>query len=156
MSYRKSELDKKSIKYWLLPEITSLIQQNTIPAYFESHATEIYSGSVKLSKSDGSSVNVLADFVLKAIGFEADMSLCKMAGVELTGQGQVPTLDQATMQTNVSGLYLAGTVTGGTQHRFAVFIENGHVHVDRIVRSICGKTVPGAIALPEKYELEES
>ena len=156
ISYRKSQLDTQSIKYWLLPEINGLIKHGAINGYFDTTASEITPSEVKLHRSDGSQVNVATDFVLKTIGFDADMSLCKMAGVELIGPAQSPTFDPATMQTDVPGIYLAGTVTGGTQHRYAIFIENGYVHIDRIVQSICGRAVPGAIVLPTAYEMEES
>jgi thioredoxin reductase (NADPH) len=57
------------------------------------------------------------------------------------------------METNVPGIYLAGTVTGGTQDKYTVFIENGHVHIDRIVKSITGHGIGVA---PTVYEQPET
>ena len=79
------------------------------------------------------------DFVLLLIGYEADMSLLRCAGVELNGECQIPTYSEQTMETNVPGLYVAGCAIGGTQDKYAVFLENCHVHVPRIVAALKGE-----------------
>jgi len=43
------------------------------------------------------------------------------------------------METNVPGLFVAGTAAGGTQGKYVHFIETSHVHVDKILRRITGK-----------------
>ena len=43
------------------------------------------------------------------------------------------------METNVPGLYVAGTAAGGTQLKFKLFIENCHAHVVRILRHLTGQ-----------------
>jgi thioredoxin reductase (NADPH) len=45
------------------------------------------------------------------------------------------------METSIKGLYIAGTSIGGTQDKYSVFIENCHVHVERIVAALTGKTL---------------
>ena len=56
---------------------------------------------------------------------------------------------------NVRGNRVAGTAIAGTQRRTRIFIENSHVHVDRIMQAITG-TAP-AWASDEQYaNLEES
>ena len=77
--------------------------------------------------------------VLLLTGYEADMDLLRSAGITLTGVCQTPTFHPATMQTDVPGLYVAGTAVGGTQDKYSVFIENCHVHVERIVRALTGR-----------------
>ena len=59
-------------------------------------------------------------------------------GLAVVGLDHVPTYDAATMETNVPGLYVAGTAIGGTQSHYKVFLENCHVHVERIVASLRG------------------
>jgi len=44
------------------------------------------------------------------------------------------------METNVPGLYVAGTATGGTQSRFTAFISTSHDHVGKIVKALTGTT----------------
>jgi thioredoxin reductase (NADPH) len=56
------------------------------------------------------------------------------------------------METNVPGLFVAGTATAGTQHRFRVFIENCHTHAQRIVGSVLGRPVEVAEARIEAPE----
>ncbi len=136
LSYRRERFDAAHIKYWLLPEINALIESGRVPAYFQSRPIEITGTHVVLADSDGQRRVVPADFVLLLTGYEADMSLAAMAGIKLQQPGDVPTYDPHTMETNIPGLYIAGTTVGGTQEKYRVFIENCHVHVDRIVASI--------------------
>ena len=46
------------------------------------------------------------------------------------------------METNVPGLFVAGTAVGGTQQKFTLFIENCHVHVERILAALTGTAPP--------------
>jgi thioredoxin reductase (NADPH) len=43
------------------------------------------------------------------------------------------------METTVPGLYVAGTAAAGTQSRFKLFIENCHVHAERIAAHLAGR-----------------
>ncbi|MDP9173277.1 MAG: NAD(P)-binding domain-containing protein [Planctomycetota bacterium] len=147
ISYRRPQLDAASIKYWLWPELTGLITSGRIQTHFQTKPTEIFSDQVRLEDETGKQRDISVDFVLLLVGYEADMKLCRMAGVQLQGIGQAPTFDPKTMQTNVPGLYIAGTAVAGTQEKYALFLENCHVHVDRIVASLTGTAAP--VAAPE-------
>src|SRR4051812_26565249 len=161
ISYRGDQFAAKSIKYWLYPEIMGLIRSGRIRAHFNTVLSEITASGAKLSSCDesrplfgnpGSSFNVPADFVLLMVGYIADMSLAKMAGVELVGENEIPVFNEQTMETNVSGVYIAGTATGGTQARYRIFLENCHIHIDRILASIIGAPsppTPEPLASPE-------
>jgi thioredoxin reductase (NADPH) len=153
ISYRKPQFDAASIKYWLWPEMNGLIQSGRLKAYFNTTLKQIRAGSAVLADQDGKEIQAPADFVLLLIGYEADMSLCRMAGIELKADGQIPVFDPVTMETNVPGVYVAGTAVAGTQGKYQVFIENCHVHTDRIMASLTGKTPPAA---PEPVERPES
>jgi thioredoxin reductase (NADPH) len=135
LCYRRAELPAKSIKYWLLPEITGLMKSGAIKAHVNTCVTAITPTHVRLSSGE----NVEADFVVPQIGYVADMSLCRMAGVDLQGDRQTPAYDSRTMETNVPGVYLCGTVIGGTQDKYGIFIENGPVHVERILARLTGR-----------------
>jgi thioredoxin reductase (NADPH) len=140
LSYRRAELPEKSIKYWLLPEIKHLIKLGEITAHLGTRVARITPSEVTLASTGGGGEwTADADFVIPQIGYVADMSLAKLAGVALTGECQVPTYDPETMETNMPGVYLCGTVIGGTQDKYEVFIENGHVHVERIVAHLSGQ-----------------
>jgi thioredoxin reductase (NADPH) len=158
ISYRRPKLPARSIKYWLLPEINGLIDTGRITGYFGTVPTEIAPTHVRLERwadpeapADPSlpfaapETRILtpaADFVLLLVGYEADMSLARLAGIELRGDCQTPTFDERTMETNVPGVYVAGTAVAGTQDKYRVFIENCHVHVDRILAALTGAPTP--------------
>jgi thioredoxin reductase (NADPH) len=148
LCYRRAKLDEKSIKYWLIPEINGLIAAGRVTGFFNAVPIEIKPGEVKLSTSQ----TIPMDFVLMQIGFEQDITLLTMAGIELVGDCRAPSYDARTMETNVPGVYVAGTVVGGTQDKYRVFIENCHVHVGRILASLTGTEPPPApapLGLPE-------
>jgi thioredoxin reductase (NADPH) len=146
-SYRRSQLDAQSIKYWLLPEINGHIASGKIAAHFCTDVRSITPehvilGPSSFAPSSGTEQTIAADFVLALIGYEADLSLLQMAGVELRGDCDAPVYDPHTMQTSVPNIYVAGTATGGTKDKYQVFIENCHVHAARIVAAITGAGEP--------------
>ena len=153
ISYRREELPAKSIKYWLLPEINNLIDTGRMAGHFNTQPVAITPTHVTLRRmADGGTYDVAADFVLKLIGYEQDNTLFKLAGVKLLGDCGAPAYDDRTMETNVPGLFVAGTAVGGTQDKYTVFIENCHVHVDRIVAALTGAAPPPSpapLARPE-------
>jgi thioredoxin reductase (NADPH) len=151
MSYRRERLPEKSIKYWLMPEIQGLIKSGRIEGYFQSQPVAITPTFVTLARG-GERFDVPADFVLALIGYEQDNTLFKCAGLELRGDCGAPVYDEQTMESSVPGIYVAGTAVGGTQDKYTVFIENCHVHVERIVNALTGVAPPGApepLAQPE-------
>lgn len=159
MSYRRNEFNARSIKYWLYPEITGLIKAGKVEAHFNTLVKEITPGGVKLTpctenwRPTGEElIEVEADFVLLLTGYQADMSLARLAGVELRGVNQIPVYEELTMETNVPGIYVAGTAIGGTQEHYRVFLENCHIHIDRIIASITGSAPPPAPVLPAMPE----
>jgi thioredoxin reductase (NADPH) len=156
MSYRREQFPAKSIKYWLLPEIINLIETGRIAGHYATQPVVITPTHVTLRKlgdgAGGATFDVPADFVLKLIGYEQDNTLFKLAGIKLLGDCGAPAYDDRTMETNVPGLFVAGTAVGGTQDKYTVFIENCHVHVDRIVAALTGAAPPAApapLARPE-------
>ena len=143
MSYRGAEFPDR-VKYWLRPEIEHLIKTERITGHLLTAPIEITPTHVVLEPvGHGEPFQVPADFVLLMVGYVADMSLFRMAGVELSADREVPTFDDRTMETNVPGLYVAGTATAGTQGSgVRVFLENCHVHAEKIVAAITGQTPP--------------
>jgi thioredoxin reductase (NADPH) len=145
VSYRRARLDQQRVKHWLLPDIEAQIEAGTIGFLPETTPVEITPAHVVLMPTPDGRLNGGApilhetDFVLLNTGFHGDQSLLEMAGVELRGENRVPVFDAATMQTNVPGVYLAGTVAAGIQQRYTLFIENCHEHAGKIVQEITGR-----------------
>jgi thioredoxin reductase (NADPH) len=152
MSYRGSDFDEERIKFWLLPEIRGMVRDGRVRFLPNTAVTEIRSDRVILS--DGSDqIEVPAEAVLLLTGYEQDPSLFVQAGVRLAGPARQPLFDEATMETNVPGLFVAGTGVAGTQiGHTREFIETTHVHVDRIIAALTGTSAPveqGGYEMPE-------
>ncbi len=139
ISYRQPAFSN-SIKYWLKPEIEWLIKTGAI-AFYPNTIPEAITGSfVTLASTlSGRTTDVATDFVLALIGYRMDSTLLEQAGVELIGRSRAPNINMKTMESNVPGLYVAGTAVGGTQFQFKLFIENCHSHVVRICRALTGQ-----------------
>jgi thioredoxin reductase (NADPH) len=142
ISYRRPQLEAASIKYWLWPEMNGLIQSQCIRAHFKTRALEVASDHVKLAGDDDRVIDVPADFVLLLIGYEAEMKLFELAGMEFRGASAQPSFNPQTMETNVPNIFVAGTAAGGTQQKYELFIENCHVHVERIMSALTGSAPP--------------
>ncbi len=146
ISYRRADFPWDIVKPHLADDIRTRLQKGEIGFYPATLPVEITPTHVVLAHTeDGVTpqeplIRHEADFVLLATGFEADMSLCERAGVALEGPERAPVHDPETMETNVPGLYVAGTVVGGTQMRFRYFISTSHDHVVKVVRAISGRT----------------
>src|SRR5947209_5142923 len=138
LAYRRSDFDPAHVKFWLLPEIRSMVRDNRVRVMTSVAPLEIKSRSIVMQSSDdGSLTEIDADLVLMLTGYEQDTSLLEGAGVEFSGDARVPHYDEETMETNVPGLFLAGTaVQGSPVGRVRVIVENCHVHVPRIVNAI--------------------
>jgi thioredoxin reductase (NADPH) len=153
ISYRRAALPDKSIKYWLMPEISNLMEAGRIKSYFSTQPVAINRTHVTLKRLDSNqTLDVPADFVLLLVGYEQDNTLFKLAGINLVGDCAAPQFDEQTMETSVPGIYVAGTAVGGTQDKYRVFIENCHIHVDRIVNALTGAPPPAEpkqLARPE-------
>lgn len=163
ISYRRPNFDSSSIKYWILPELESLIKHGQITFHPCTSAKQITRGHVHLAPSDHldcrdtppcEPFNVEADFVLLLTGYVMDTTLFEIAGVELEGPHRAPHHNPKTMETNVPGLYIAGTAAAGTQERYRLFIENCHVHVERVVRAITGQELPSDLINRATQHLE--
>ena len=142
LAYRGDDFDPKVVKFWLLPEVRALIRDGHVRWLPRTCVAEIRPGTVLLDSGE----ELAADFVLLMTGYRQDPSMFEMLGVALDGAGCVPRHDPETMETNVPGVFIAGTAVAGTPPRkVAVIVETCHVHVPRIVAAIRGQRV----ALPD-------
>jgi len=153
ISYRNADLSG-SIKPWILPEVQSLIRHKQIAFYPETVPERIDAYSIFL-KHRGQLTKLDCDFVLLLTGYEQNPELFKYAGVLLEGEGQRPKHSRQSMETNVPGLFVAGTGSAGTQvGGVREFIETCHVHVNRIVAALKGGSAPIEQAADANRELE--
>ena len=148
LSYRRDDFDPKVVKFWLLPEVRALIRDGRIRYLPRTTPIEIGNGTVLLAPvgDDAPPLEIDADFVLLLTGYRQDPMLFDQLGVELRGDDRQPVYDPETMETNIPGVFVAGTSVAGTPPRkVTVIVETCHVHVPRIVAAIQGKRV----ALPD-------
>jgi len=154
ISYRKPWFDAEAVKDWILPDLHTQIELGNISFYPQSWPVEITPQEVILENAEGERIIHPADFVLLNTGFVQDPGLFEMAGIELRGERRVPVYNPETMETNVPGLYLAGTAAAGTQKRYTLFIENCHEHVGKIVQHLTGQWPDRLGTIPaRRYDL---
>jgi len=121
------------VKPWVVPDITNRIEKGEIPAFWHHRVAEIRPFSVVLrSEENGSESEFHNDFVLAMTGWRADHGLLKNLGVTIDYASAIPKHDPSTMETDVSGVYLAGVIAAGHDAN-KIFIENGREHGERIV-----------------------
>jgi thioredoxin reductase (NADPH) len=139
--HRHAEL-KKTIKYWVRPDIENRIKEGSVAARFNALLTRIRPMSVVISNGasggPGQDEELPADAVFLLTGYHADWDLMERAGVVL-GDKRVPTYDPVTFETNVPGLFLAGGAICG-RDTSNIFIENGRFHGEKIVATIAART----------------
>ncbi|GBD05136.1 Thioredoxin reductase [bacterium HR20] len=126
----------ESVKYWLKPDIENRIRNGEIRAHFSTVVRRIVPGAVLLERTtDGITWWHECDFVLLQIGYRPDAAFLRRCGVEVDQRTLIPRYDPATFETNVPGLYVAGSVMCGCE-TWNIFIENGRAHARPIVASI--------------------
>ncbi|MGE0551836.1 MAG: YpdA family putative bacillithiol disulfide reductase [Gemmatimonadales bacterium] len=128
--HRRPEL-KPSVKYWLRPDFLNRVKAGEIAARWETVVDAIGPRTVTLRDAAGRTSELPADRVFLLTGYRPDFDLLRSLGVELAPDTGRPTHDPTTLETNVPGLYLAGSLTAG---RFIseVFIENGRYDGEKI------------------------
>lgn len=125
----------KNVKYWARPDIVNRIEEGSIQAHFESELTAIHPNSIDI-KSPEKSVTVANDFVLAMTGYQPNFNLLESLGVAFQQDSyRTPLYNEATMESNAKGIYLAGVVCGGLKTN-KWFIENSRQHAPIIMESI--------------------
>ena len=129
---------KKSVKYWLKPNLENRIKEGSIPAYFETQVKAIHEGKLELVNNKGEHFSIPADQVFLMTGYHPDADFLRQLGVEIDETTLKPAYDPETYESNVPGLYLAGVVLAG-YNTSEIFIENGRFHGAPIVSDILKK-----------------
>ena len=135
--YRQAEFSG-SVKYWLLPDLQNRIKFGEIAAHLGAQIVEITDRGVVVRRADGAEGRLPADRVYALTGYHPDLSLFRSIGIEYDPVTGTPAIDRETLETNVPGVYLAGSVTAGKQIS-EVFIENGRFDGERIFGGEAGR-----------------
>ena len=124
----------EGVKYWILPDIENRIKAGEVRALFSSTIEEIKGESIVVKTPSGIQ-ELKNDFTLVLIGFHPDTDPLRQYRVEINPDTLAPCYDENTFETNVPGLYVAGSIVAGKNCN-KVFIENGRAHGGQIVASI--------------------
>lgn len=130
----RGEAIRDKIKYWLKPDLENRIKEGSIPAYFNAKIKAIRADEIQIEQY-GKEINLKADHVLALTGFRPDQHLLDGAGVRINPQTLEPDFDPESHETNVEGLYVAGTTCTGI-FTSKIFIENSRHHGKVIVDHI--------------------
>ncbi|SFR32200.1 thioredoxin reductase (NADPH) [Robiginitalea myxolifaciens] len=123
------------VKYWVRPDIINRIEEGSINALYNSEIIEILPEEIRVRTPEGEK-RLANDFVLALTGYQPNFDFLVNAGIALSeDEKRIPQYDPDSMETNVSGLYLAGVICGGMEtHKW--FIENSRDHAKRIIRHV--------------------
>jgi thioredoxin reductase (NADPH) len=75
------------------------------------------------------------DFVFALTGYHTDNDFLRSCGIEVDPETLKPAFNPETLESNVSGIYLAGVVTAGKETG-KIFIENGRFHGMQIIEHL--------------------
>jgi thioredoxin reductase (NADPH) len=129
--HRGPEL-RPGIKYWLKPDIENRIAEGSIRAFMNTVVKAFQpQGGVQVETPDGpETLPAQAAYVL--LGYRPDVELERRCGVEVDPVTLIPRHDPETCESNVPGLYVAGTLQAG-RRTDQIFIENSRDHGPKIV-----------------------
>ena len=125
---------KEGVKYWVRPDVENRIAEGAIAAHFNTTTQAILDRPRRLEIRNGAgqTSTIPADAVYVLIGFHPDGELERRCGVEVDPRTLVPVFDPLTCESNVPGLYIAGTLQAGLDTG-RIFIENSREHAPKIV-----------------------
>jgi thioredoxin reductase (NADPH) len=122
---------RPTVKYWLKPDIENRIKAGEVAARFGATVRRIDPREVTVLLADGRDERLAADRVYALTGYHPDFDLFRRIGIELDPQTSRPHCDPDTLETNVRGVHMAGSITAGRAIS-EVFIENGRFDGEKI------------------------
>ncbi|HSR51531.1 MAG TPA: YpdA family putative bacillithiol disulfide reductase [Acidobacteriota bacterium] len=127
--HRGSEVGK-SIKYWVRPDINNRIERGEIRALFNSRVKEIRETEIVVETPEGRQV-LENDYVLAMTGYHPNTGFLRSMGIDIDPETLAPSHDPQTLESNVKGIYVAGSIVAGKMTN-KIFIENGRFHGGQI------------------------
>jgi len=134
--HRGSEMGS-TLKYWVRPDIENRFKAGEVKPFLNSRVVKITNNTVEVDQQ-GTPHSIPAQQVFLLTGYHTSTEFFRQLGVQFDSDTLRPTHNTKTFETNVPGVYLAGSVVGGKMNA-EVFIENGRLHGEAIVRAIAGR-----------------
>ncbi|HEX2162820.1 MAG TPA: NAD(P)-binding domain-containing protein [Thermoanaerobaculia bacterium] len=135
---------KGSVKYWLKPDFDNRVAEGSIAARYGSCVTAFREEGAERwlelvpAAGGGEPERLPCDAAYVFIGYRPDMSLLSAAGVTVDPETLVPAHDPETGESNVPGLYVAGTLQAGAATD-RIFIENSREHAPKIAAHLAAR-----------------
>ncbi len=138
----RGEAFKPTVKYWLRPDIENRIKAGEVAARFGAEVLRIDAEAVVIRRGDGREERLAADRVYALTGYHPDFDLFRKIGIALDPATDRPHCDPETLETNVPGVYMAGSISAG-RATSEIFIENGRFDGEKIFATAPARN-PGA------------
>jgi thioredoxin reductase (NADPH) len=132
----RGEKLSSSIKYWIKPDIENRLKAGQIAGLLNTKVKEITHETVVVQTRDGER-RIPAKHVFALTGYHPDYEFIESLGVKLDPLTRKPSLNEASLESNVPGIHLAGVVIGG-RDTGEIFIENGRFHGKLIIEALSG------------------
>jgi thioredoxin reductase (NADPH) len=124
----------QTVKYWVRPDIENRFKNGQITPYFNAKVIEITKTHVTISQDDVLR-HIPAQQVFALTGYHCSTKFFDQVGVRYDSDTLRAEYNPETFETNVPGIFLAGSVVGGRING-EIFIENGRFHGEVLVKSI--------------------
>lgn len=142
--YRRTEL-KPTVKYWIKPDFENRLKAGEIAARLGAEVLRIDETAVVIRDAAGREERLPADRVYALTGYHPDFDLFRRIGIRLDEETGRPQCNGETLETNVPGVHMAGSITAG-RATSEVFIENGRFDGERIFGAAASRNPGGAKA----------
>src|SRR5262245_11179539 len=129
----------ETVKYWVRPDIENRFKKQEITPYFNAKTLGITKDHVIIAQN-GATREIRAQHVFALTGYHTTTKFFDQLGVRYDAGTLRPEYNPTTFETNVAGVYLAGSVIGGRLNG-EVFIENGRFHGETVMKAISEKSV---------------
>jgi thioredoxin reductase (NADPH) len=116
------------------PDIENRFKNRQITPYFNAKVIEITKGHVTIAQ-DGDTRRIPAQQIFALTGYHCSTKFFDQIGVRYDPDTLRAEYNPETFETNVPGVYLAGSVIGGRING-EIFIENGRFHGEVLMKSI--------------------
>lgn len=124
------------MKYWIAPDLENRLEEKAFPSFLGTAVAAIREHEVTLVElATGRQWVIANDYVFALTGYHPDVSFLEQCGVVVDPVTLRPQLDEETLESNVPGLYIAGSLVAG-RATDTLFIENGRFHGKAIVQDI--------------------
>jgi len=124
----------QTVKYWIRPDIENRFKKGEITPTFNAKVLQITRDHVKIAEN-GTMRELPAQHVFALTGYHPSTKFFDQLGVRYDPETLRPEHDAQTFETNVPGVYLAGSVVAGRLNG-EIFIENGRFHGEALMKVI--------------------